>query len=81
MRFESTKTSAFKEVQALLIHRKKEGMEGKDPMALKTIPHYTVHELVDTTVPGLSANTGFGRAKNVSCPNRGPSSAHHHSGM
>jgi integrase len=68
MRFESTKTSAFKEAQAILIHRKKEVMDGKDPMALKIMPHYTFHELVEYYSTWAERQPGFRTSKKYIMP-------------
>jgi integrase len=68
MRFESTKTSAFKEAQALLIHRKKEVMEGKDPLALKIMPHYTFHEVVEYYSTWAERQPGFRTSKKYIMP-------------
>ena len=44
-RYESSRSTSFKEAQALLIQRKKDVQEGKDPLPVKRIANHTLNEL------------------------------------
>jgi integrase len=50
-RFESSKSSSFKDAHALLIARKKEVMEGRDPVAAKRVVRHTFRELAQQYLP------------------------------
>lgn len=47
IRFETSKSASFKEAQDLLIQRKKEVMEGKDPLPKKRIANHSFKELAE----------------------------------
>jgi len=44
-RYESAKTASFRDAQAMLIDRKKEVQEGRDPTLVRKIKHHTFDEL------------------------------------
>lgn len=65
MRFESSKTTSFKDAEALLILRKNEIREGKDPMPKRRMLAYTFNELAEHYSKWAEIQKGFKKNKYV----------------
>lgn len=68
IRFESSKSSSFKDAHAFLIARKKEVMEGHDPVAAKRVVRYTFQELAQQYLPWAERQRSYQTSKKYLVP-------------
>jgi integrase len=65
IRFESSGSASFRQAQDLLIQRKKEVMEGKDPIPVKKIKPHTFNELADHYKTWAERQRSYRRKKGI----------------
>jgi len=64
-RYESAKTASFRDAQAMLVDRKKEVQEGRDPTLVRKIKRHTFGELRDNYLIWAERQRAFEAKKNV----------------
>jgi hypothetical protein len=65
IRFESSNSASFRDAQDMLIQRKKEIMEGKEPISKKRIANHTFKELADHYIVWAERQRAFVGKKNL----------------
>ncbi|MBI4378421.1 MAG: site-specific integrase [Nitrospinae bacterium] len=63
IRFESGNSTSFRDAQDMLIQRKKEIMEGKEPIPVKRIANHSFNELADHYITWAERQRAFDRKK------------------
>jgi len=64
-RYESAKTASFRDAQAILVDRKKEVQEGRDPTLVRKIKYHTLKELRDQYLVWAERQRGYRAKKSV----------------
>jgi integrase len=64
IRFESSNSTSFRDAQDMLIQRKKEIMEGKEPITIKRIDNHIFKELADHYITWAERQKSFNTKKN-----------------
>ena len=65
VRYESTGTSDYKEAKDILIDRRKEIKDGKDPIPVKRMPNYAFRELAEPYLEWAERQKGFRSKKAI----------------
>lgn len=65
IRYESSRSTSYKIAQDLLIHKKKDVMEGKDPLPVKRIRPHTFNELAEPYLTWAERQRCFPRKKGI----------------